>query len=129
MSATNKIKVLIVDDSALVRKVLREWINAEEDMEVIAVAADPYIAVEKMKTQRPDVITLDIEMPRMDGFELAGIVRHDERLKGVPIIMITSRTGDKHRARAEEIGVNRYMGKPFNEVELLNTMSQLLGRS
>jgi len=72
---------------------------------------------------------LDIEMPRMDGFEVATHVRHEERLKDVPIIMITSRTGEKHRERAFDIGVNCYMGKPFQEGELLSTIQDLLGES
>ena len=68
---------------------------------------------------------LDIEMPRMDGFEVATLVRHDERLKDVPIIMITSRTGKKHRDRALSIGVNEYLGKPFQEKELLETIEKM----
>ena len=66
------------------------------------------------------MILLDIEMPRMDGYELATHVRNNARLKDVPIIMITSRTGDKHRRRALAIGVQKYLGKPYNEVELLS---------
>ncbi len=66
-------------------------------------------------------------MPRMDGFEAATQVRHNSRLKQIPIIMITSRTGEKHRERALEIGVNDYMGKPFQEKELLDKMQKLLG--
>ena len=69
---------------------------------------------------------LDVEMPRMDGFELAINMRNDERLKDIPIIMITSRTGQKHRDRAMNIGVNMYMGKPYNEVELLENIQTLL---
>jgi len=69
---------------------------------------------------------LDVEMPRMDGFELATAMRNDERLKDVPIIMITSRTGDKHRDRALSIGVNKYMGKPYQEHELMSNIETLL---
>jgi chemosensory pili system protein ChpA (sensor histidine kinase/response regulator) len=67
----------------------------------------------------PDVILLDIEMPRMDGFEFARNVRADAKAKDIPIIMITSRTADKHRNRALELGVNEYMGKPYQEEQLL----------
>jgi len=67
MISKNKIKVLIVDDSALIRQTLTSIISSRSDMEVIATASDPYIAVNKMKTEKPDVITLDIQMPRMDG--------------------------------------------------------------
>lgn len=103
MNSTNKIKVLIVDDSALVRKVLREWINAQEDMEVIAVAADPYVAVEKMKTQRPDVITLDIEMPRMDGLTF---LRKLMGQQPIPVIVVSSLTiaGSNSAIKAMEYG-------------------------
>ncbi|NQD35799.1 response regulator [Permianibacter sp. IMCC34836] len=115
---------LVVDDSITVRKVTARLLERHNYR--VLTAKDGVDAVNVLHDHKPDIMLLDVEMPRMDGFELAGIVRHDDRLKDVPIIMITSRTGDKHRARAEEIGVNRYLGKPFNEVELLNTMSQLL---
>ena len=69
---------------------------------------------------------LDIEMPRMDGLELATHIRNETRLRELPIIMITSRTGDKHRRRAMEIGVDRYLGKPYQESELLETISGLV---
>jgi len=69
---------------------------------------------------------LDIEMPRMDGFEVATLVRHDERLKDIPIIMITSRTGTKHKDRAFSIGVNEYLGKPFQEKDLLENIERFI---
>ena len=72
---------------------------------------------------------LDIEMPRMDGFELATHIRNDDQLKHIPIIMITSRTGDKHRERAEEIGVNNYLGKPYQENDLLDSIQRIIGVS
>ena len=70
---------------------------------------------------------LDIEMPRMDGFEFATRMKADPRLRDVPIVMITSRTGDKHRQRAFDIGVERYMGKPYQEPELMRNVYDLLG--
>ena len=70
---------------------------------------------------------LDIEMPRMDGYELATAMKADPRLRDVPIVMITSRTGDKHRQRAFEIGVERYLGKPYQEPELMRNVYELLG--
>jgi chemosensory pili system protein ChpA (sensor histidine kinase/response regulator) len=76
----------------------------------------------------PDVVLLDVEMPRMDGFELARVMRTDERLKSVPIIMITSRTADKHRNHAMEIGVKVYLGKPYQERQLLDNIEAQLGR-
>ena len=74
----------------------------------------------------PDLMLLDIEMPRMDGYELATYMRNDARLKGVPIIMVTSRTGEKHRQRALEIGVERYLGKPYQEADLLRQVQETL---
>jgi len=116
--------VMVVDDSITVRKVTTRLLE-RNNFEVIT-AKDGVDAVSVLADKLPDVMLLDIEMPRMDGFELATIIRHDERLKYLPIIMITSRTGEKHRERAEAIGVNQYMGKPYNEVDLLETINGLL---
>jgi len=74
------------------------------------------------------LILLDLEMPRMDGYEVASHVRSDPRLKDVPIVMITSRVGEKHRARAIELGVNDYLGKPYQETQLLQALQPLLER-
>ena len=74
------------------------------------------------------VILLDIEMPRMDGYEVAAHVRNDPRLKDVPIIMVTSRVGEKHRARAIELGVDDYLGKPYQEAQLLDAIAPLVER-
>ena len=76
----------------------------------------------------PDVILADIEMPRMDGFDLTRNIRADARLKDVPIIMITSRTAEKHRNYAFEIGVNHYLGKPYQEEELLKLVADHVAR-
>ncbi len=76
----------------------------------------------------PDIVLLDIEMPRMDGYEVATRMRADERLRRVPIIMITSRVGEKHRARAIEIGVDDYLGKPYQESQLLEAIAPLVER-
>ena len=116
--------IMVVDDSITVRKVTTRLLE-RNDMRVIT-AKDGVDAVSKLHETVPDVMLLDIEMPRMDGFELATHVRNDARLKHVPIIMITSRTGDKHRQRATEIGVNHYLGKPFQEAELLENIRNLL---
>ncbi len=116
--------IMVVDDSITVRKVTQRLLQ-RHDYEVIT-AKDGVDAISVLSDHKPDVMLLDIEMPRMDGFELATIIRHDEKLKDLPIIMITSRTGEKHRERAESIGVNRYMGKPYNEVDLLQTIESLL---
>ena len=86
-------------------------------------------AVSVIQDQQPAVILLDIEMPRMDGFEFATHVRNDPRFADTPIIMITSRSGEKHRARAIEIGVNDYLGKPYQDHQLLDAIRLQLERS
>jgi chemosensory pili system protein ChpA (sensor histidine kinase/response regulator) len=116
--------VMVVDDSITVRKVTTRVLE-RNDMNVIT-AKDGVDAVSKLQENIPDIMLLDIEMPRMDGFELATHVRNEPRLRDIPIIMITSRTGDKHRQRAMQIGVNRYLGKPFQESDLLENIEALL---
>ena len=91
---------------------------AREGYQVI-LAKDGVDALEHLLDVIPDVMLVDIEMPRMDGFDLTRNIRADERLKAIPIIMITSRTASKHRAYAFEIGANQYLGKPYQEEELL----------
>lgn len=113
--------VLVVDDSLTVRKVT-SMILKRHGMNVL-LAKNGLEAVEILKNTRPDVVLLDIEMPKMDGFEVASFIRtHDGSLKDLPIIMITSRVGEKHRSRAAEIGVNQYMCKPFQEQNLLDAI-------
>jgi chemosensory pili system protein ChpA (sensor histidine kinase/response regulator) len=109
--------VMVVDDSLTVRKITSRML-AREGYE-IATAKDGGDALQQLQDIKPDCILLDVEMPRMDGFEFARNVRADEGTKSIPIIMITSRTADKHRNHALEIGVNEYMGKPYQEEQLL----------
>ena len=90
-------------------------------------AKDGADAMNKLQDIVPDVMLLDIEMPNMDGFEVVSKVRLNERLKHIPVIMITSRTGEKHRDRALEIGVTNYMGKPYHEDELIENIQSALG--
>jgi len=116
--------VMVVDDSITMRKVTGRVLE-RHNFEV-GTAKDGVDAIEKMAERVPDLMLLDIEMPRMDGYELAQTMRGDPRLRDVPIIMITSRTGDKHRQRAFEIGVNRYLGKPYQEPELIRHVFELL---
>lgn len=119
-------KVLVVDDSVTVRKVTGRLLE-RHGIEV-ETAKDGVEALETMQSEPPDVVLLDIEMPRMDGFEVASHMRHDSRLKDIPIIMITSRTGDKHREHALSLGVNEYMGKPFQEEALISHLETFTGR-
>jgi chemosensory pili system protein ChpA (sensor histidine kinase/response regulator) len=116
--------VMVVDDSITMRKVTSRVLE-RHDMEVIT-AKDGLDAVEKLQDRIPDLVLLDIEMPRMDGYELATYMRNDARLKEIPIIMVTSRTGEKHRQRALEIGVERYLGKPYQEADLLRHVQEIL---
>ena len=81
--------------------------------------------MELLEETIPDVMLLDIEMPRLDGFEVVSRVRHDARLKDLPIIMITSRTGEKHRDRALTLGANEFLGKPFQEQVLLSRITEV----
>jgi len=115
--------VLVVDDSVTVRKVTSRLLE-RQGMEVIT-AKDGVDAMQVMHDTVPDIVLLDVEMPRMDGFEVASQMRHIDRLSEVPIIMITSRTGEKHRQRAEALGVNGYLGKPFQESALLSVIHTL----
>ncbi|PKM16135.1 MAG: hybrid sensor histidine kinase/response regulator, partial [Gammaproteobacteria bacterium HGW-Gammaproteobacteria-2] len=116
--------VMVVDDSITMRKVSSRVLE-RQNYEVLT-AKDGVDALEKLAERVPDVMLLDIEMPRMDGYELATHMRNDVRYRHIPIIMITSRTGEKHRQRAFEIGVNRYLGKPYQEAELLRNVGELL---
>lgn len=118
--------VMVVDDSITVRKVTTRLLERHE-MRVVA-AKDGVDALAQLQEVIPDIMLLDVEMPRMDGFELATNMRSDDRLKNIPIIMITSRTGQKHRDRAASIGVNIYMGKPFTETDLMGNIDVLTGQ-
>lgn len=114
--------VMVVDDSLTVRKITGRML-AREGYEFVT-AKDGVDALQQLQDVRPDVILLDVEMPRMDGFEFARNMRADESTKSIPIIMITSRTAEKHRNRALELGVNEYMGKPYQEEQLLALISR-----
>ena len=113
--------VMVVDDSLTVRKITGRLL-AREGYQVI-LAKDGVEALEHLLDVIPDVMIVDIEMPRMDGFDLTRNIRADDHLKAIPIIMITSRTADKHRNFAFEIGVNHYLGKPYQEDELLELVA------
>jgi chemosensory pili system protein ChpA (sensor histidine kinase/response regulator) len=116
--------IMVVDDSITVRKVTARLLK-RQGMDVLT-AKDGLDAVSILQEHIPDLMLLDVEMPRMDGYELATLVRNNSDWKHLPIIMITSRTGAKHRDKAEKIGINRYLGKPFNETELLENINALL---
>jgi chemosensory pili system protein ChpA (sensor histidine kinase/response regulator) len=109
--------ILVVDDSITVRRVTQRLLL--RDGYRVAMAGDGLQALERLTEEMPAVVLSDIEMPRMDGFDLARNIRADKNMKDLPIIMITSRIAEKHREHAMELGVNHYLGKPYSEEELL----------
>lgn len=118
--------VMVVDDSLTVRRVTQRLL-VREGYQVI-LAKDGVDALEQLQSVTPDVMLVDIEMPRMDGFDLTRNVRGDERTRHIPIIMITSRTATKHRNYAMELGVNEYLGKPYQEDDLLKSISGFINK-
>ncbi len=118
--------VMVVDDSLTVRRVTQRLL-AREGYQVV-LAKDGVDALEHLQSVTPDVMLVDIEMPRMDGFDLTRNVRGDERTRHIPIVMITSRTAAKHRNYAMELGVNEYLGKPYQEEELLRLIAGYIGK-
>ena len=116
--------VMVVDDSITMRKVTSRVLD-NHSIEVMT-AQDGIDAIEQMNDRVPDLMLLDIEMPRMDGYELLDHVRADARLRHVPIIMITSRAGQKHRKKARTAGANGYLTKPYQEVELVEQVGVML---
>ncbi|NRA41931.1 MAG: Hpt domain-containing protein, partial [Pseudomonadales bacterium] len=121
------LKIMVTDDSVTVRKVTSRFLE-RYGFEVV-LAKDGQDAVTQLADmeQLPDLMLLDIEMPRMDGFEVLSRVRRNSAQQHIPIVMITSRTGDKHRERAISLGASRYLGKPFQETEVLRVISELTG--
>ncbi|MEN8178192.1 MAG: Hpt domain-containing protein [Pseudomonadota bacterium] len=120
----DRIQVMVVDDSITVRKVTGRLLE-RHDMDVVA-AKDGVEAVALLQDQVPDIMLLDIEMPRMDGFEVARHINNSIDYYGLPIIMISSRVGEKHRQRAFDLGVKRCLGKPYQEAELLDNINEVL---
>lgn len=119
--------VMVVDDSVTVRKVTQRLLS--RDGYQVVLARDGLDAIRQLQDVVPDLMLLDIEMPRMDGFEVARKMREDERWKGVPIVMISSRTADKHRDHAFSLGVSHFLGKPYEEGELLRLVKKLTTES
>ena len=123
LSAVNQVPlVLVVDDSITVRRVTQRLLKREGFR--VVMAADGLQALERLQEEKPSVVLSDIEMPRMDGFDLARNIRGDAKLRDLPIIMITSRIAEKHREHARELGVNHYLGKPYSEEELIGLVRQ-----
>jgi chemosensory pili system protein ChpA (sensor histidine kinase/response regulator) len=124
--AAAHLSALVVDDSITMRRVTQRLLERRGVR--VYTARDGLDAITVLQEHPVDIILLDIEMPRMDGYQFATHVRNDAKLKDLPIIMITSRSGEKHRAKAIEIGVNDYLSKPYQESQLVAAMAALLGR-
>jgi chemosensory pili system protein ChpA (sensor histidine kinase/response regulator) len=117
-------RIMVVDDSLTVRKITERLLLRQGYR--VSMAKDGAEALEMLQDDMPDVMLLDIEMPRMDGFELTRHIRADQRMRVLPIIMITSRTAEKHRLHAFELGVDTFMGKPYQDEALLQEIRHLL---
>jgi chemosensory pili system protein ChpA (sensor histidine kinase/response regulator) len=117
--------VMVVDDSLTVRKITSRLL--EREGYTVLTAKDGVDALQQLKDNLPSVMLVDIEMPRMDGFDLTKNVRADPRLAKIPIVMISSRTADKHRNQAAQLGVNAFLGKPYQEAELLQHITSYVG--
>jgi chemosensory pili system protein ChpA (sensor histidine kinase/response regulator) len=114
--------IMVVDDSLTVRKITGRLL--EREGYTVLTAKDGIDALEQMAESLPKVLLVDIEMPRMDGFDLTRNVRGDARTQGIPIIFISSRTAEKHRNQAAQLGVNAFLGKPYPESELLQLVAK-----
>ena len=119
--------VMVVDDSITMRRVASKLLERHNYQ--VVTAKDGVDALAQLEDAQPDVMLLDVEMPRMDGFELATHMQNEASYSSIPIIMITSRTGEKHRDRALEIGVSNYMGKPYQEDELIKNIKKALANN
>jgi chemosensory pili system protein ChpA (sensor histidine kinase/response regulator) len=116
--------IMVVDDSLTVRRVTQRLL--ERAGYGVLLAKDGVDALRQLQDVKPDAMLVDIEMPKMDGYDLTRNVRGTRATADIPIIMITSRTAEKHRSKAFEVGVNEYLGKPYQEDELLRLLKQYL---
>jgi chemosensory pili system protein ChpA (sensor histidine kinase/response regulator) len=120
-----RISIMVIDDSITMRKVTARILERHNIHAI--TAKDGLDAVAMLQTQVPDLAILDIEMPRMDGFEVVAHVRNQPYLRHLPVIMVTSRGGEKHRERAMKLGVNDYLTKPYQEEQLMQSIRKILG--
>lgn len=119
--------VLVVDDSITMRRVLQRLLQREGYR--VALAADGRQALDALRLERPVLVLSDVEMPRMDGFELLRSIRASDKLSQLPVVMITSRIANKHREHAKELGANEYLGKPYSEDELLEVLTRYAAKT
>ncbi len=121
---TSRSYVLVVDDSPSVRRVVSNMLKAN-NWEV-QTARDGVEALEVIGRNTPAAVLLDIEMPRMDGYELMATLRSQEQYRYLPLIVLTSRAATKHHQRAFQLGADAYLVKPYQDEELMNTLSRLI---
>lgn len=121
------LKVLIVDDSISVRHSVARLVESQAWKQQQAV--DGLDALAKLETFRPDVIVLDIEMPRMNGYEFKSTINNNEAYRDIPVIMLTSRTSEKHQQKARELGIHHYMTKPYQEAAFVRLLENIRGGS
>jgi chemosensory pili system protein ChpA (sensor histidine kinase/response regulator) len=114
--------IVVVDDSITMRRVLQRLLLREGYR--VSLAADGSQALDTLRLEKPILVLSDVEMPRMDGFELLRNIRASDRLNDLPVVMITSRIADKHRDHAKSLGANEYLGKPYSEEELLQVLQR-----
>jgi chemosensory pili system protein ChpA (sensor histidine kinase/response regulator) len=116
--------IMVVDDSLTVRRVSERLLTREGYQ--VSTAKDGVDAIQQMQDTLPDLIIADIEMPRMDGFELTKQLRSDARMKSIPIVVVSSRMAEKHRRHALDLGADAFFGKPYDEEDLLARVTELL---
>lgn len=127
MTTKKSAVVFVVDDSVTIRTVTKNFL--ERHNFTVVTAKDGLEALGKLEQTRPDIILLDVEMPRMDGFQFAEKIHGDAQYSSIPIIMITFCAGPEQRQRAETLGIKKFMGKPYQELDLLATINALLGKT
>ena len=123
--AHSALTVMVVDDSPSVRRIVTNLIKSAGWTPVPAKDGLEALEVLHHSPALPDLVLLDIEMPRMDGYELLATLRSQEAYRDVPVVMVTSRAGDKHRRKALDLGATGYVVKPYQDESLLQTIRQL----
>ena len=121
----NGLKILVVDDSKTIRRTA-ETLLTKEGCQVFT-AIDGFDALSKIADHQPDLIFVDIMMPRLDGYETCSLIKHNKMFKETPVIMLSSKDGLFERARGRIVGSEQYLTKPFSKDELLGAVSNQIG--
>lgn len=122
LSADAAVKVLVIDDSKTIRKTA-ESLLSKQGYEVIT-AADGYEALSKIAEHNPDVIFVDILMPRLDGYQTCALLKHSTKFREIPVIMLSSKAGIFDRAKGRVVGAEQYITKPFTQDDLLSAIKE-----